>query len=166
MEKSYNMYIFLVLYREKISFRHRYVLHIISRWMWCIRPPLRPGKSRAPLAFVYLRRVLFSTSKVPSSSTSFPTYHTSLRLLPVLQHTVVSSYSWFHSNADTGFLALRNDRPSFPVVGSRSSTWLTVVINMVHSLYQQPPPSTAIDLEIPPLFLHSHLGILLYSHDL
>lgn len=61
-------------------------------------------------------------------------YHTSLRLLPVLQHTAVSPYSWFHSNANAGFLALRNDRPSFLVVGSHSPTWLTVVINMVHSL--------------------------------
>ena len=36
---------------------------------------------------------------------------------------------------------------------------------MVHSLSPSPaaPPSTSIGLEIPPLFLHSRPGILLYS---
>ena len=73
------------------------------------------------------------------------------------------------SNANTGSLALRNDRPSFPVVSYNMYVHrfsFSYVTNCcTPSLYQQPSPSTAIGLEIPLLFLQSHPGILLYSHD-
>ena len=66
-------------------------------------------------------------------------------------------------------LALRNDRPSFPVVSYNMYVHrfsFSYVTNCcTPSLYQQPSPSTAIGLEIPLLFLQSHPGILLYSHD-
>ena len=92
-----------------------YVLPVISRWSW--------WTWYATSAWKILRSApdhpCLSSSRplpIPLTTSIFLytfSYHTSLHLLPVLQHIAVSLYSWFNSNANTSFLAVRNDRPPF-----------------------------------------------------